>query len=112
MCLSLQGTVILRHVLRLAIVSQRVLDASRDGLLGLDDGVLVLGPPVHVVDVIGPIVGIVYPLPTEGQLVVVALFQFLLLHPFQSGVQPGRGPSIVTAKFYGVSRYITKRNDE
>ena len=61
------------------------------GSLGNEDGVLVLRPPVDVVDVVGAVVGVIDPLPAEGQLPLVAVLWPLLLHPGQSGVQPVRG---------------------
>ena len=57
--------------------------------LGHKDGILVLCPPVHMVDVVGPIVGVVYPLP--GQLALVTVLRPLLLHPGESRIQPVGG---------------------
>ena len=59
--------------------------------LGNKDGILVLCPPVHMVNIVGPIVGVVYPLPSKGQLPLVAVFRPLLLHPGESRIQPVRG---------------------
>ena len=50
------------------------------GGLGHKDGVLVLRAPVDVVDVVGPVVRVVYPLPTERELALVAVFGTLLLY--------------------------------
>ena len=61
------------------------------GGLGNQHGVLVLGLPVDVVDVVGPVVRVVDPLPAEGQLVLLAVLGALLLDPGESGVQPVRG---------------------
>ena len=61
------------------------------GSLGNEDRVLVLRPPVDVVNVVGAVVGVVDPLPAEGQLPLVAVLWPLLLHPGQPGVQPVRG---------------------
>ena len=47
--------------------------------------------PVDVVDIIGAVVRVVYPLPAEGELVLVAVLWPLLLHPRQPGVEPVRG---------------------
>ena len=55
------------------------------------DGVLVLGPPVDVVDVVGAVVRVVYPLPAEGELALVTVFRSLLLHSGQARVEPVRG---------------------
>ena len=49
--------------------------------LGHKHGVLVLRPPVDVVDIVGPVVGVVYPLPPKGKLVLVAVLRPLLLDP-------------------------------
>ena len=62
------------------------------GSFGDQDRVLVLSLPVDVVDVVGPVVRVVYPLPPEGQLVLLAVLGSLLLYPGQSRVQPVRGP--------------------
>ena len=61
------------------------------GSLGNEDRVLVLRPSVDMVDVVGAVVGVVDPLPAEGELPLVAVLWPLLLHPGQSGVQPVRG---------------------
>ena len=58
------------------------------GSLGNEDRVLVLGPSVDVVNVVGAVVGVVDPLPAEGQFTLVAVLGTLLLHPGQAGVQP------------------------
>ena len=44
-----------------------------------------------MVDVVGPVVRVVDPLPAEGQLVLLAVLGALLLDPGESGVQPVRG---------------------
>ena len=59
--------------------------------LGHKDGVLVLCPPVDVVDVVSPVVGVVYPLPPERKLVLVTVLRPLLLDPGQPRVEPVRG---------------------
>ena len=61
------------------------------GSLGNEDRVLVLRPSVDMVDVVGAVVGVVDPLPAEGELTLVAVLWPLLLHPGESGVQPVRG---------------------
>ena len=38
---------------------------------------------------------VVYPLPAEGQLVLVALLRPLFLHPRESGVEPMTGPRVM-----------------
>ena len=58
------------------------------GRLGYEDRVLVLSLPVDVVDVISPVVRVVYPLPTEWQLVLLAVLGSLLLNPGESRIQP------------------------
>ena len=63
----------------------------------LVDRVLVLGAPVDVVDVVGAVRGVVYPLPAVRQLVHVTVFQRLLLDERQPRVQPVRGARAVTA---------------
>lgn len=49
-------------------------------MFGLEDWVLKLGSSVDMVDVVGAVVGIVDPLPAEGQLVVVTLLEGHFLH--------------------------------
>ena len=71
--------------------SKNKLTARLIGRLGYEDRVLVLSLPVDVVDVVGPVVRVVYPLPPEGQLVLLAVLGSLLLHPGESRVQPVRG---------------------
>ncbi len=66
--------------------------------LGDEDGILVLGPPIHVIDVVSSVVRIVDSLPTEGQLILVALFGSALLNARQSGVEPMRRPRVVVYK--------------
>ena len=44
------------------------------------DWVLVLSPSVDMVDVVGTIVGVVYPLPAEGQLILITIFRSLFLN--------------------------------
>ena len=44
-----------------------------------------------MVDVVRPIVRVVYPLPAEGELVLLAVLGPLLLDPGQPRVQPVRG---------------------
>ena len=61
------------------------------GSLGNEDRVLVLRPSVDVVNVVGAVVGVVDPLPAEGQLPLVAVLGPLLLHPGQPWVEPVRG---------------------
>ena len=61
------------------------------GGLGHQHRVLVLRPPVDVVDVVGAVVRVVDPLPAEGQLPLVAVLRPLLLHARQPGVQPVGG---------------------
>ena len=41
-----------------------------------------------MVNVVGPIVRVVDPLPAKGQFTLVAVLGTLLLHPGQAGVQP------------------------
>ena len=59
--------------------------------LGHKNRILVLCPPIHMVDVVGPIVGVVYPLPAKGQLALVTVLRPLLLHPGESRIQPVGG---------------------
>ncbi len=59
--------------------------------LGHQHGVLVLRPPVYVVDVVGAVVRVVDALPAEGQLVLLALFGAPLADARQARVQPVRG---------------------
>ena len=59
--------------------------------LGHKNRILVLCPPIHMVNVVGPIVGVVYPLPAKGQLALVTVLRPLLLHPGESRIQPVGG---------------------
>ena len=78
------------------------------GSLGNEDRVLVLRPSVDMVDVVGAVVGVVDPLPAEGELPLVAVLWPLLLHPGQSGVQPVRG----ACGWIEVRREDTRRSKE
>ena len=62
------------------------------GGLGHKDGVLVLRAPVDVVDVVGPVMRVVDPLPPEGKLVLLAVLRPLLLDARQPRVKPVRRP--------------------
>ena len=73
----------------------RILTCALIGGFGDENGVLVLGPSVDVVDEVGPVVRVVDPLPAEGQLVVAAIFGSGFLDPGQPRVEPVRGARVV-----------------
>jgi len=66
--------------------------------LGLQHRVLVLCPPVHMVDKVHPVHGILYLFPSIWQLILAAILKRLLLILRKPRIQPVGGSSVMTAR--------------